>query len=360
MLARILSGVIAVGLAVPALADSAPSPADFFKGKTITIVTSTGPGGTYDLAARLVARFMPRYIPGNPTMVVQNMPGGGNVVATNYMYSIAPKDGTAIATIHAAMPLHQVLDGRGVRFDASQFNWLGSTGPQNEVIIVWHTAGVTNIQQAMEKQVILGGTGEGSGIFIIPMAMNNVLGTKFKMVIGYTSSEDVNLAMERGEVQARAFSMGSIVAQHSDWISQKKIAIIAQAGAKREKDIPDVPLLTELAKTDEQKQILQLVSSAPGLGQPFVAPPGVPADRLAVLRHAFDEALKDKDLLAEVAKLHFDIDPMNGEEVAAIARQTIAAPPDIVAKTKAATQSEDSDTQKNTKDPTPRLPGEVR
>jgi tripartite-type tricarboxylate transporter receptor subunit TctC len=341
MLGRILSVAIAVVLARPALADPAPSATDFFKGKTITIVTSTGAGGTYDLAARLLARFMPRYIAGNPTMIVQNMPGGGNVLATNYMYSIAPKDGTMIATLHAAMPLHQVLDGRGVRFDASQFNWLGSTGPENEVILVWHTAGVATVAQAMQKEVILGGTGEGSGIFIIPMAMNNVLGTKFKMVIGYTSSEDVNLAMERGEIQARAFSMGSILAQHSDWIRENKVAIIAQAGDKREKDLPDVPLLTELAKTDEQKRILQLVSSPPGLGHPFAAPPGVPADRLAVLQHAFDETLRDKDFISEIGKLQMEVDPMSGDEVAAIVRQTISAPPEIVAKTKAATQSED-------------------
>ena len=345
MLGRIMLSVIAMSVAWPAHADTSPPEADFFKGKTITVVTSTGVGGTYDLVARLLARYMPRYVPGNPTMVVQNMPGGGNVLATNYMYSIAPKDGTAIATVHAAMPLDQALGGNGVRFDARKFNWLGSTGPENQVIIVWYTAGITTIKQAMEKEVVLGGTGVGSGIFMIPMAMNNVLGTKFKMVIGYKSSDEVSLAMERGEVQARANSMGAIAAEHADWIAQKKITFIAQAGAKREKDLPDTPLLTDLATTEEQKQILQLVSSPSALGHPFVAPPGVPADRLAILQHAFDATLKDADFMAEVGKLQIGVDPTSGEEVAAIVRQTIDAPPNVVAKTKAAAASPDTDPQ---------------
>jgi tripartite-type tricarboxylate transporter receptor subunit TctC len=342
MLGRMLLGVIAMSVAWPAHAGTSPSETDFFKGKTITVVTSTGVGGPYDLVARLLARFMPRYLPGNPTMVVQDMPGGGNVIAANYMYSIAPEDGTALATIQNSIPLSQALHGPGIRFDARKFNWLGSTGPENQVIVVWRTAGVTTIKQAMENEIVLGATGVGSGLFMIPMAMNNVLGTRFKMVIGYQSSEDICLAMESGEVQARSISMDSIAAGHADWIAQKKVAFIAQAGAKRENDLPDTPLLTELATTEEQKQILQLVSAPAALGFPFLAPPGVPADRLAILQHAFDATLKDADFVAEVGKLEIGVDPMSGEDVAAIVRQTIDAPPDIVAKTKAAVASPDT------------------
>ena len=211
------------------------------------------------------------------------------------------------------------------------------------MIIVWHTAGITTIKQAMEKEVVLGGAGVGSLMVMIPMAMNNVLGTRFEMVIGYKSSDEVNLAIERGEVQARAISMGSIIAEHADWIAQKKVAFIAQAGAKREKDLPDTPLLTELATTEEQKQILQLISSPPTLGHPFLAPPGVPADRLAILQHAFDATLKDADFMAEAGKLQTAVDPMSGEEVAAIVQQTITVSPDIVAKTIAAAASPDTD-----------------
>ncbi len=309
---------------------------DFYKGKTISLITSTGVGGTYDVLARLIARCMPRYMPGAPTIIVQNMPGGGNVLATNYMYNIAPKDGTAIATIHSAMPLHQVLDPAGVHYDADKFNWLGSTGPQNEVILVWNTAGITTIAQAMEQEIILGGTGAGSGIVIIPTVMNSLLGTRFKIVTGYRTSEDVNLGMERGEVQARAFSIGSIASQHPDWLTEHKVTFLAQAGAKRDKLLPSVPLLTELAKNEEQRRIFELLSSAPALGQPYIAPPGLPADRLAILRGAFAATLKDAAFLAEAQKIRFDVDPMSADETAAIVHETIHEPAGIVAKAKAA------------------------
>jgi tripartite-type tricarboxylate transporter receptor subunit TctC len=338
MLARIVFGTALAFAVLPAHGQIAPV-GDFYKGKTITLITSTGVGGTYDAVARLVARHMPRYIPGNPTIIVQNMPGGGNVLATNYMFNIAPKDGTAIATIHSAMPLHQVLDGQGVRYDADKFEWLGSTGPQNEVILVWHTAGITSIEQAMQRQVILGGTGAGSGIVIIPTVMNNVLGTKFKIVTGYRTSEDVNLGMERGEVEARAFGFGSITSQHPDWLKDKKVLFLAQAGARRDKLLPGVPLLTELAKTEEQRGIFELVSSAPAIGQPYVAPPGVPAERLAILRKAFDATLHDVAFLADAAKIRFEVEPMDGAETAKIAHDTVNAPPDIVAKARAAVGS---------------------
>jgi len=313
-----------------------PAHANVYAGKTITVITSTGAGGTYDLVARLIARHMPRHIAGSPTMIVQNMPGGGNVLATNYMYNIAPKDGTAIATIHSAMPLHQVLDGQGVRYDADKFNWLGSTGPQNEVILVWHTAGVGTLAQAMEREVILGGTGAGSGIVIIPTLMNNLLGTRFKIVTGYRTSEEVNLGLQRGEVQARAFGFGSIVSQHPDWLKEKKVVFLAQAGARREKLLPDVPLLTELAGSDQQRRIFELVSAAPALGQPYVAPPGVPAERLVILRAAFAATLRDPAFLADAAKIPFEIDPIDADEAARIVRDTINAPADVVARAKAA------------------------
>jgi tripartite-type tricarboxylate transporter receptor subunit TctC len=338
-LVKVIKQTILLFAAAAALAAVPARAQTSFEGKTITVVTSTGVGGVYDLTARMIARHMGRYIPGNPTLIVQNMPGGGNVLATNYMYNIAPKDGTAIATIHNAMPLHQVLDGRGVRFDAGKFNWLGSTGPENETILVWHSVGITTIKQAMEREIVLGATGAGSGLSIIPTAMNNVLGTRFKMVIGYKSSEDINLALARGEVQARAFGLNSIVSQHPDWLKEKKVSFLAQAGVKRDKDLPDVPLLTELASTDEQRQILKLISSPAGLGHPYLAPPGVPADRLAILRSAFDATLKDKAFLADVERLQIEIDPMNADEVAQIVSETINASPALVAKAKAAMEA---------------------
>ena len=331
----IILGCILVALCAtsPALAQS------FYDGKTITIVTSTGVGGVYDLTARVLARHMGRHIPGNPSLIVQNMPGGGNVLATNYIYNIAPKDGLTIASIHNAMPLYQVLDGRGVRFDAGKFNWLGSTGSENEVILVWHTTGIRSIKDATEREVVLGTTGSGSGLTIIPTAMNKVLGTRFKLVIGYKTSEDINLALERGEVEARAFGINSIVAQHADWLRAQKVVILAQAGVRRDKDLPDVPLLTELAATDEQRAVLKLISAPPGLGHPYLAPPGIAPDRLAILRRAFAATLRDEKFLAEVGKLQLAIDSLSAEETSAIVADTVNAAGDVVAWAKAAMEA---------------------
>jgi tripartite-type tricarboxylate transporter receptor subunit TctC len=282
---------------------------------------------------------MPRFIPGRPTIIVQNMPGAGDVLATNFMYTIAPKDGTTVATLHNAMPVHQVLGGQGVRFDAGKFEWLGSTGSENEVILVWHTTGIRAIAEVTKREVILGGTGAGSGIVIIPRLMNALLGTKFKIVTGYKSSEDINLALQRGEVEARAFSLSAIKAQRADWLRDKRITILAQVGAKRAHEIQDVPLVTELAKSEENRQVFKLISAAPGLGRPFVAPPGVPADRLAILRKAFAATMEDQAFLAEAEKLQLDIDAISAEEVTQLVRETVNAPASVVAKAKAAIES---------------------
>jgi tripartite-type tricarboxylate transporter receptor subunit TctC len=330
MIRSALLALLLAATAGPALAD------DFYKGKSITIVTSTGTGGSYDGIARLVARFMPRYVPGQPNMVVQNMPGGGNVVATNYMFNIAPKDGTVIATINNGIPLHQVIDDRGVRYDADKFTWLGSTGAVNAVTIAWHTAGVKTIQDVFSKELILGGTGPASAIVIFPEAMNNVLGTKFKIVNGYQSSAEVYLAMEKGETNSRSGGYADLISEHGDWIRDKKIVVLVQIGAEREPTLPDVPLMTELAKTDEQRRILSLISSPMALGQPYLAPPGLPAERAALLREALMQTFKDKDFLAETNKIHFDMRPMTGAEIAKIVHDTVAAPKEVVAKARAA------------------------
>ena len=309
---------------------------DAYKGKTLTIITSTGPGGTYDVTARAIARHMPRHIPGTPTIIVQNMPGGGNVLATNYMYTIAPKDGLTIATIENGIPLHQMVDGQGVRYDAAKFNWLGSTGPENQAVYAWNTAGVKTLQDVLTHEVTLGGTGAGSSIVIYPIAMNAVLGTKFKIVMGYKSSEEVTLAVQRGEVQARSDGLSSIARQHLDWIKDKTIDVLAVVGLKRDKLLPDVPLMMEFAKNEQDRETLKLISAPTALGRPYLAPPDIPADRLAALRKAFMETLRDKEFVDDMAKLKLDIDPMGSEEITKIVADTIGAPPAVVAKAKVA------------------------
>lgn len=325
MLRTLLIGAAMAVTAMPAHAE------DFYKDKTITVVTSTGAGGSYDTIARMISRHMPRHLAGHPTMIVQNMPGGGNVLATNHMYNIAAKDGTAIATINNAIPLHQVLDGRGVRFDVRKFNWLGSTGNSNSVTTAWHTAGVKTIQDVMKKEIILGGTGPASSIVIFPKVMNAVLGTKFKIVTGYKSSAAVDIAMERGEVQSRAGSYESIVSKQPQWITENKVVFLVQVGAKREKTLPNVPLLTELATNESQRRMLQLISSPILLGRPYLAPPGVGADRVAQLRKAFDATMMDPEFVAESAKRKIDLQPISGDEVAKIVSETVDAPADVIA-----------------------------
>jgi tripartite-type tricarboxylate transporter receptor subunit TctC len=318
------------------LASSAIAAADdgYFRGKTITIINSTGNSGSYFSLAQAVSRHMPKYIEGGPTIIVKSMPGGGNVVATNFMFNAAPKDGTHIATINNSIPLHQVINGQGVQYDASKFNWLGSTGTYNSVAYVWHSAGVKSVQDLFTREVLLGGTGPGSSIVIYPAAMNKILGTKFKFILGYRATHEIDLAMERGEVEARTGSYSGLRAEHPEWFTQKKVDIILQIGSKRDPELPDVPLLTELGRTDTEREILKLISSPISLGRPYLAPPGLPGVRLATLRRAFMSTLRDPGFLDEAKKLDHDIDPLSADDIAKIVMETINAPKDAIALAK--------------------------
>jgi len=343
-MARIIptAAALVAGLFASSSAWAQVSAGDFFTGKTITIVTSTGPGGGYDLAARLIARYMPRRIPGLANVLVQNMPGAGNLRAANYLYEIAPRDGTTIGVLENAIPLKQVLDNTNVRFDSTKFNWIGSTGGHNEVIMALGSAGIDGVDDLRRREVVLGGTGPGSSIVMYPAAMNNVLGTKFKIVTGYTSSTEIYLAMDRGEVAARSGTIASVNNWRPDAIATGKIRILAQIGLKRDAQLPDKPLIAELADTAEKRDALSLVSSPGALGQPYLLPPGVPDDRIALLRQAFGETLRDADLLTDAAKIQAEIEPMSGEQVAAIIRDVVNAPPAIIEKARAAIELKDA------------------
>ena len=314
----------------------------FYKGKSLTIVTSTGAGGGYDLVARLIARHLPKAVPGIAGIVVQNMPGGGNLRAANYMFEIAPKDGTVIGVVENAIPLKQVLEPTNVRFDVTKFNRIGSTGGHNEVIMALGSAGVRSVEDLKTREVVLGGTGPGSSIVVYPAAMNSVLSTRFKIVTGYTSSSEIYLAMDRGEVVARSGTVPSINIWHPGWVAQGKIKVLAQVGLKRDPQMPDIPLISELADTPEQRDVLSLISSPAALGQPYYAPPGVPAERIALLRAAFMDTLRDPDLLAEAAKIQAEIEPMSGELLTQIILSVIGAPSNIVEKARAAIELKDA------------------
>ena len=327
--------VIVAALAVASLPASAQTLADFYKGKTVSIVVSTGEGGTYDTVARSIARYMPKHIPGAPGVILRYMPGAGHVVATNYMYNQAPKDGTYIATIGNSIPQSQALDGKGIRFDARKFNWLGTTGISNLMTAAWAASGVKTIDDAFKNEVTAGSTGSGSGTMLYPTITNNVVGTKFKIISGYRKATEIDLAMERGEVVVRAgFSLGSISNEHPDWISEKKVNFLFQVGGIREDRYPDVPLMSDLGKTPEQKQLMAVLSAPVALGRPYLAPPDLAADRVTALRAAFDGTLKDTEFLAEAEKLKFDLRPLGADETAKIVRETIEVPPAVAEKAK--------------------------
>jgi tripartite-type tricarboxylate transporter receptor subunit TctC len=318
----------------PARADAIE---DFYKGNTISLIVSTGAGGVFDLTARTVAKYLPKHIPGRPAVIVKNMPGAGHMRATNFMATQAAKDGTVIALVNNGIPLLQALDGRGVRYDATKLHWLGSGGLSNLMTVAWHTSGVKTIEDVMQRELVTGATGVSSNGYIYPYAMNVVLGTKFTIVPGYGTSPEADLAMERGEVSARAgFSLSAIMQEHPGWIRDKKVNVLVQVGAERERDFADVPLMHELGKTPEQRQILSLISSPVSLGRPFFTAPDVPADRVAALRNAFQATMRDAEFVAEARQLNLDISALSGERVAEIVSQTMRQPADIIAKTKAA------------------------
>ncbi len=330
-------GSIAAGLATPGFAQS-----DFYKGKTIDLVISTG--GGLDANARVVARHLPDHIPGRPTIVPRNMPGAGHIRAANYVFRQAPKDGTVLGTFIAPFVLAQVLDrSQGIQFDSAEFNWLASTSSSNSTVYVWHTSGINTLADAMRREVLMGATGVGSGTMIYPTVMNNLIGTRFRMVMGYKSGTEVGLAMERGEVEGRAGNnFNSLKAENGSWLATHKINLLVQIGLERDPEFADVPLMSEFAKNEEDRQVLKLFSTDVLIGRPFVTSPGVPAERVAMLRKAFDELMRDSEFLADCKRAGLDVTPVSGLKLQQIVSDLVHTPDDLVAKAKLAVDPKDS------------------
>lgn len=310
---------------------------DFYKDKTISMIISTGAGGGYDTTARLVARHMPKYLRGSPTIVPRNMPGGGNVIAANYVYNVAPRDGLTIATLSQTVFVLQPLNRQGVKFDATKFYYLGSATVDNSTIYAWHTAGIKTIDDVFKSELMLGATGVGSGTTVYPVLMNNLFGTKFKIITGYRTSSEVDLAMSRGEVQGRAGNnFQSLKANHPDWLAEKKVLVLLQIGLERDPEFPTVPLLTELAKTEEQRQILTMYSAPIAIGRPFLTTPDVSLERAQALRAAFAATMADPAFIEEGKRLKVDVKPTSGARLTDIISDLINTPPDVVTKAKVA------------------------
>jgi tripartite-type tricarboxylate transporter receptor subunit TctC len=333
-LARLLASAVAISLPAVSLARADPVE-DFYKGKTVEMIVPTSPGGDYDIRGRMVARHLGRFIPGNPAIVVRNMPGGLGIAAANYMARVAPRDGTSLHAIFQNMPVLQAIGTQGVEFDVRRFGWIGNTTNSPNVINSWYTTGIKTIQDAMQRELVVGAPGAASTSYVYPAALNALVGTKFKIVTGYPGGNDVNLAMEKGEVGGRGSnSWASWKSGHPQWLTEKKISILVQIGLTRAPDLPDVPLMSELAKNDEDRQVLTFMSADMGISRAIVTTPDVPADRLAALRTAFDKMVRDPEFLAEADKVQMDISASSGLEAQKVAESMLAMPPNVVARAK--------------------------
>ena len=311
---------------------------DFFKGKTITIYIGFSPGGTYDLFGRMVGRFIGKHIPGNPTVVASNMPGAGSFTASNWLYRIAPKDGTALGTVSQTLAIDEALQAKGVQFKAAEFTWIGRVTSNIEVQVVSTRTEGSTLAGAKKISVPTASTGPGSPSDTYPKLMNEVLGTKFKIIRGFPGSTDGLLAVERGETEAALTSWNTMKSTRLHWITDKKATLFVQYVTKRSPELKDVPTLVELATNEEDRKLLSFAVSSAEIGRSILAPPGVAADRTAVLRKAFDAAMKDPELLAEVQKSNLDFEPLDGASLAKIVAAAANADPKVVERMRKITE----------------------
>jgi tripartite-type tricarboxylate transporter receptor subunit TctC len=313
--------------AAPAVAQSA---AEFYAGKTVNLIVGFGVGGGYDLWGRTLARHIGKHIPGNPMVVPQNMPGAGSYVAASNLYNAAPKDGTVFGIIARDAALGPLSGAPGARFDATKLSWIGSPTAEHNVCIANQAAKVKDVKQLRDTQLILGDTGPGTGTRSYPKVLNDLFGFKFKLVSGFRSSADVFLAMERGEVEGICESLDSVNSRKPDWIPKKVVNVLLQAGGGSPAELKGVPNVLDLANNEEQRLTLEYLYAGQGIGRPFVAPPGLPPERLKALRDAFDATMKDPEFVAEV-KLHkFALEPVDGAHLTALIDKVYATPKPVI------------------------------
>jgi tripartite-type tricarboxylate transporter receptor subunit TctC len=305
---------------------------DFFAGKTITLLIGTTAGGGYDAYGRLLARHIGRHLPGNPSVVPKNMPGAGGVALANHLYHRAPKDGTEIGTVQNGLPFEKLFHmlspgGKAALFDAPQFGWLGSMTQTVFVTVTWHTSATKTLQDAMARETTLGASGTSADSYVLAMLSNNLLGTKFKVVVGYSGATQVDLAVENGEVEGEAGKdWTTLTSTRPQWIRDKQINIIVQMGMRPHAGIMGVPMAIDLARNAEDRRVMEVVFAKFGMSRPFMAPPGLPPERLALLRQAFDATLRDPAVLAEAQKLGMEINPVSGPDVEALVTRMMNTP----------------------------------
>ena len=305
--------VLNLALAAPAVAQSDDQ---FYKGKTIRIIVALGTGGDYDAYARLAGRWLGKHIPGSPAIVVENMPGAGGIIAANHIYNVAPKDGTVIGALHQNTALAQVTGTANVEYDAQKLNWIGRTSSGGlDVHHTWHTKGIKSFDDLLKREVVVGGGGPTSASIVLPSALNAMMGTKLKILGGYKGTAETTLALERGEIDMALQNWENLRRNHVEWMRDKKIDLIVQYGLERHPELKDVPTIMDLSKTDEQRQVWSLLLRPSAIGYSLAMAPGVPADRVAAVRKAFDAMAKDPGLQEEVTKSKLVLEPVSGAKL---------------------------------------------
>jgi tripartite-type tricarboxylate transporter receptor subunit TctC len=330
-------------LVVPALAAAgamdgglaqAQSAEEFYKGREMKMIISAGQGGGYGTYAHSLIPFMEKYLPGRPKIIIQHMQGAGGIVAANHLYNVAVKDGSVIALIHrGAVSTAPLFDAQGVRFEPTKFGWIGSMNNEVSLCAAWHTSKVKTFKDLLQHQMIVGGLGPGSDTDMYPNLINNLFDTKMKLITGYNSGGAINLAFERGEIDGRCgWSWSSIESTRGHWIKEKKLNLLVQLGVEKHPDLPNVPLLGELATSDEQRQIIELIISPQLMGRPILTTPNVPKDRLAVLRAAFDKSMVDPEFVALAKKQQLEVGAVSGERIEQMIGKLYSSPKAIIEK----------------------------
>ena len=337
------SVITLAGLAASLIATADParsqSVAEFYRGRTMTMVVGFSAGSGYDIYARILARHMPRHIPGNPSFVTQNMPGAGSLRAAQFVANVAPKDGSVIGTMSRSLPVEPLL--RDANFDGRAFTWIGNIASNNSLCATWHQTGIKTWQDVLTKPFVLGGEGPGSDLDNFALVLKNLFGAKIRLVSGYPGGTEANLAIERRETDGRCgWSWDSIKSTKPEWLRDKKINLLVAFALEKAPDLPaDVPLILDKAQTEEQRRVLQVHLAAQAFGRPFFAAPGIPEDRKAALRAAFDATMKDPAFIADAEKVRLEVIPSTGADIDRILDQIYKTPPDILDKAKQAVKN---------------------
>jgi tripartite-type tricarboxylate transporter receptor subunit TctC len=310
---------------------------DFYAGKQVILIIGADTGGGYDAQGRLMARHIGEFIPGHPSIVVQNMPAAGSLVAANTLYAISPKDGTTFGFVQRGVLTAQITNPSGVHYQLDKFNWVGNLSAETAVTVAWHTAPVKTTDDLFKKELIVGGNGPNIDTETTPRLLNALIGTKFKIVSGYKGTNDIVLAMERGELDGLAdWSWSNVKTLKSDYLKEGKIVVLMQSALQKASDLPNVPLSLDYAKNETDRKVMELFFSQKTAARPVLAPPGVPADRVALLRAAFTAMAKSPEFQRDAAKSKLDIEPTSGESVEKIVKLIASASPDIIKRLSAA------------------------